>query len=147
MFNTTSSKAALAGLAALAALSASIVSAEAGDVRVRRSCTASGAGDISMSAKFEKRGQRQKFSTEFEAAPGGAYGEGDRIVIKVDGVEVGAVRLEAVVGGDLVGDLNLDTKADSPDEKPFPANWPGASRGSEVGVLKGGKTVLSCKLR
>ena len=137
----------IAALAALAAFSVTVASADAANNRVRRECDASGAGDISMSAKYEKRDNRKKFSTEFEAAPNGAYAEGDRIAIRVDGVEVGAVRLESVVGGDLVGDLNFDTKADDADELPFPGNWPGAGKGTKVEVQAKGATVLSCKLR
>jgi hypothetical protein len=137
----------IAALAALAVFSAAIVPAAAANDRVRRKCGASGDGDISMSAKYEKRDGRKKFSTEFEAAPGGAYAAGDRINIVVDGVKVGAVTLDTVVGGDVVGDLNFDTKADSPDELPFPADFPNVGKGTSVEVKTKGKTVLACDLR
>lgn len=141
-------------LAALAALSivGFATPSEAGDARVRRECRANGAGDISMSARWEVRGNgpsaRRKFSAEFEAAPGGAFAEGDRVVVRVDGVSVGAERLVEVVGGDLVGDLNLDTNPREGDAKPFPSNFPaGVGRGTQVSVLRGGESVLSCSLR
>lgn len=133
-------------LTALAVVSASIVPAAASD-RIRRKCTASGDGDISMSAKYEKKGDRKKFSTEFEAAPGGAYAAGDKIVIAIEGAKVGAVTLDTVVGGDVVGDLNYDTEADSPDELPFPKNFPTVGKGTSVEVKAKGKTVLACTLR
>ncbi|RXF73546.1 hypothetical protein [Hansschlegelia zhihuaiae] len=134
----------LAALAALTAVAAATPS-QAAD-RVRRECDASGVADISMSARWEKRGDRRKFSTEFEAAPGGAFSEGDRIVIRVEGVNVGGVRLETVLGGDLVGDLNLDTRPQE-DAKPFPSDFPAVGRGARVEVLRRGEAVLSCKLR
>jgi hypothetical protein len=144
-------KAVLAALAALSIVGFATPS-EAGDPRTRRECRANGAGDISMSARWEVRGSgpsaRRKFTTEFEAAPGGAFAEGDRIVIRVDGANVGSERLAAVVGGDLVGDLNLDSNPREGDAKPFPSNFPaGVGRGSQVSVLKGGAAVLSCSLR
>ena len=64
-----------------------------------------------MHARYEVRRARKKFTTEFEAAPGGAFKGGDRMTVAVDAIQVGAVRLKPVVGGDLVGDLNLDTTA------------------------------------
>lgn len=138
---------------ALAALSIAAIStaADAKDQRVRRTCRAAGAQDISMSVKYEVRGAgsaaRRVFSTEFEAAPNGAFAEGARIVIQVDGTNVGAVRLDEVVGGDLVGDVNFDTRPQL-DADPFPGNWPASvGRGTVVNVLRGGKTVLGCALR
>lgn len=133
-------------LTALAVVSASIVPAAAAD-RIRRKCTAAGDGDISMSAKYEKRASRKTFSTEFEAAPGGAYAAGDRIAIWVAGVKSGVVTLDTVVGGDVVGDLNYDTKADSPDELPFPNDFPAVGKGTSVEVKAKGKTILACDLR
>ncbi|MFC3695004.1 hypothetical protein [Chenggangzhangella methanolivorans] len=137
----------VAALAALAVVSATIVPAAAANDRVRRKCDASGDGDISMSAKWEKRDNRKKFSTEFEAAPGGRFAEGDRISIAIDGANVGSVTLDTVVGGDVVGDLNYDTKADSPDELPFPSDFPKLGKGAKVEVRFKGAAVLACKLR
>lgn len=136
----------IAALAALAALTAA-APASAGDVRIRRQCEASGEGDVSMSARYEKRGERRKFSAEFEAAAGGRFAEGDRIGIRVDGVAVGAVALDAVVGGDLVGDLNFDTRRQA-DADPFPSTWPsGVGRGTKVEITRKGAKVLACTLR
>jgi hypothetical protein len=122
--------------------------AEASD-RVIRRCSAQGAGDISMTAKFEDRGRREKFSIEMEAAPGGAFRAGQRIVFFVAGVNVGRDALERVVGGDLVGELNLDTNAgpNDPDEDPFPANFPPVGVGTKVRIKAGGEVVLGCSLR
>lgn len=141
----------LVALAALGVL-ASVAPSQAADARVRRDCRASGAEDISMQARYEARGARKKFTTEFEAAPGGRFSEGDRVSIRVEGVKVGAVRLETVVGGDVVGDLNFDSRVkndDNPsgDEQPFPADFPTVGRGSLVEVMKGAKVILSCELR
>ena len=112
-------------------------------------CDASGPGDISMQARFERRdGGRRKFSTEFEAAPGGAFSEGQRMVVLVSGVRVGTDKLRKVVGGDLQGDLNLDDAAGpNDDEKPFPDNFPDVSRNTQVVVKINGDKVLGCRLQ
>ena len=136
-------------LVAISALPvATATSAEAAD-RLIRECRAEGPGDISMQARFERRDARRKFSVEFEAAPGGAFREGQRIGFLVAGENVGTRRLETVVGGDLVADLNLDTQAgpNDPDEDPFPANFPPVQRGTQVRVKAGGEVVLGCALR
>ena len=127
---------------------ATTTSAEASD-RLIRECRAEGPGDISMQARFERRDGRRKFSVEFEAAPGGAFRAGQRIVFAVAGENVGARRLETVVGGDLVADLNFDTQAgpNDPDEDPFPADFPSVQRGTQVRVKAGGEVVLGCALR
>ena len=127
---------------------ATATSAEASD-RLIRECRAEGPGDISMQARFERRDARRKFSVEFEAAPGGAFREGQRIGFLVAGENVGRRRLETVVGGDLVADLSLDTQAgpNDPDEDPFPANFPAVQRGTQVRVKAGGEVVLGCALR
>ena len=52
----------IAALAAFAVFSATIVPAAAANDRVRRKCGASGDGDISMSAKYEKRDGRWLFT-------------------------------------------------------------------------------------
>lgn len=138
---------------ALAALCLAALSTPsfAGD-RIRYECDADGAGDISMSARYglanRNPGARRKFSAEFEAAPGGDFREGQKLQIEVAGVVVGRVTLDQLAGGDVVGDLNFDTRADGPDEQPFPGNFPGGvGRGTQVKVLKGGSKILACKLR
>lgn len=141
----------LSAVAAVGVLAAATPS-HAADARVRRQCVVSGPEDISMTARYVTRGARKTFTTEFEAAPGGRFAENDRIQIRVEGVKVGAVRLVTVVGGDVVGDLNFDSRVkndDNPsgDELPFPADFPTVGRGSLVEVLKGAKVVLSCNLR
>jgi hypothetical protein len=127
---------------------ATATSAEAAD-RLIRECRAEGPGDISMQARFERRDARRKFSVEFEAASGGAFREGQRIVFVVASENVGSRRLETVVGGDLVADLNFDTQAgaNDPDEDPFPASFPPIQRGTKVRVKAGGEVVLGCALR
>ncbi len=135
-------------LIAVAAIPAATTSAEASD-RLIRECEAEGAGDISMQADFERRDRRRKFSVEFEAAPGGAFREGQRIAFIVAGENVGARRLETVVGGDLVADLNFDTQAgpNDPDEDPFPSNFPRIQRNTPVQIKAGGEVILGCRLR
>lgn len=125
-------------------------SAEASD-RTRFECRASGASDISMSARYEVRGTgpnaRRKFTTEFEAAPNAGFREGQRLAFRVDGVIVGRLPLDQIAGGDLVADLNFDTQPQA-DAEPFPGNFPaGVGRRTPVAILKGGDVVLSCVLR
>jgi hypothetical protein len=143
--------AALLGVFSVAALCGLSLTPGAADaqVRVERECQAEGPGDISMQADFERRGQRRKFSVEFEAAPNGAFTAGQRIVFAVAGQNVGVRRLETVVGGDLVADLNYDTQAGptDPDEDPFPPNFPAIQRNTLVQVKAGGDVVLGCRLR
>jgi hypothetical protein len=115
---------------------------------IRLECDADGAGDISMNARYEVRRARKKFSTEFEAAPGQGFKAGDRMTVLVASVNVGGVRLKEVLGGDLVGDLNLDTTAGAGDQaKPFPSNFPKVERGTRVVVAINGNNVLGCRLQ
>jgi len=115
---------------------------------LRLECDVDGAGDISMHARYEARRSRKKFSAEFEAAPGEGFKAGDRMTVAVDSVNVGGVRLKQVVGGDLVGDLNLDTTAGPGDQaKPFPNNFPQVQRGTRVAVAINGNNVLGCRLQ
>jgi hypothetical protein len=115
----------------------------------RLECDAEGPNDISMQAKFERRdGGRRKFSTEFEAAPGGAFTAGQRMTVFVADVKAGTARLKEVAGGDLVGDLNLDDNAGpGDDEKPFPADVPNVQIDTRVVVKIGGEKVLACRLQ
>lgn len=123
--------------------------ASAGDARVIRRCTAIGAGDISMSARFEARGDRKRFDVEFEAATPGRFRVGALVAFTVAGVRVGQDRLAAVLGGDIVGELNLDSRVREADDdhKPLPANFPAVGAGTLVNVLYGGRVVLGCSLR
>ena len=135
-----------AGLTLAALVTAFTLPASAAD-RVRFRCDAVGATDISMSAKYETRNARRKFSTEFEAAPGLGYTAGQQLAVQVKGVKVGNMTLDTVVGGDIVGDLNFDTQPQLPDSIRFPANWPtGVGRGSLIKVLKGTQVILGCRL-
>lgn len=146
---TTIAKTALAAAIMLAAASAMPTGAEAGS-RIRFRCAASGAIDISMNARYEINSTvsptRRKFSTEFEAGPGTGFIAGNRLKVAVKGVTVGTMTLEALVGGDVVGDLNFDTRPQL-DALPFPANWPAnVGRGTKVDVLRGTTRVLGCTL-
>jgi hypothetical protein len=115
---------------------------------LRLECNADGPADIAMQARYEERRARKKFTTEFEAAPGGAFKAGDRMIVVVDTIQVGAIRLKQVVGGDVVGDLNLDTTAGPGDQaKPFPRNFPAVQRGTRVAVTISGNNVLGCRLQ
>ena len=118
------------------------------DNRVRIECEARGAGDISIDARYESRGNREKFSTEFEARPGGLYAAGDVLDVSVDGVKVGQMMLTQVPGGDTVGDLDFDTTAGPGDtDLPFPENFPGVGDGTEVELSRFGEIVLACTLQ
>jgi hypothetical protein len=142
----------IVALGALSILGFTAVPASAKDERVRLRCEAEGAADISMSAKWERRGSgsgaRKKFSVEFEAAPNVGFSEGDKIIVAVKDVTVGSVALESVVGGDLVADLNYDTNPTEEDADPFPSSFPkDIGRGTKVQVLRGDSRLLGCKLR
>jgi hypothetical protein len=125
----------------LAVLSAALaLPAHARDERLE--CEAEGAGDISMDARFETRDSGDRFSTEFEAAPRGAFKAGQQMTVLVKKVIVGAVELKKVKGGDIVGDLNLGR-----DGNPIPAGFPKVRKDTKVTVQVDGKTVLACKLK
>ena len=114
--------------------------------RTRLECRARGMGDISMSGRFEDRRMRQKFSVEFEAAPGGDFVDGDVLDIHVDGMMVGEMMLMQTLG-DVVGDFDLDTTAQPDDDDlPFPDGFPEVSVDTEIEVVRDGETVLGCSL-
>lgn len=133
------------GLAAFAAMAAaSSAPARAANDDLRLECEAEGPGDISMHARYEERDDgRERFSTEFEARPGGNFSPGQRMTVSVAGEKVGSVRLRPVPGGDVGGDLNLGDDSG----KPIPDNFPAVDRGSRVRVLVDGERVLACRLR
>lgn len=108
----------------------------------RLECEAEGAGDISMDARYETRGTRERFSTEFEAAPRGAFKAGQQMTVLVKKTIVGAVELKKVKGGDIVGDLNLGR-----DGNPIPEGFPKVRKDMKVTVQVDGQTVLACKLK
>jgi hypothetical protein len=125
----------------LAVLSVALtLPAQARDERLE--CEAEGAGDISMDARYETRGTRERFSTEFEAAPRGAFKAGQQMTVIVKQTIVGAVALKKVKGGDIVGDLNLGR-----DGNPSPQGFPKVRKDTKVTVQVDGKTVLACKLK
>lgn len=138
---------ALAAAGAASTASAEDVASSAD--RSRFECRAVGADDISMKARYETRGSsRRKFTNEFEADPRAGFSEGQRLIVSVDGVNVARPRLEALVGGDLVFDVNFDTNPTEADADPFPANFPsGVGRGTDVRVLRGERVLLGCTLR
>ncbi|MCT8972370.1 hypothetical protein [Microbaculum marinisediminis] len=123
--------------------------AEARDTRSRVECTATGQTDISMRARYEVRTggrNREKFTTEFEAGPTAGFRAGNRLKVKVKRATVGRMRLERLVDGDLVADLNFDTRRQA-DARPFPSNWPeGVGRGTKIRILRGRTRVLGCTL-
>lgn len=111
-------------------------------------CSADGAGNISMRARFERRASgRRKFNTEFEAAPGGIYKAGQLMSVFVAGFNAGTVRLKTVVGGDVAGELQLDDAADRVGEKPFPAGFPAVAINTRVAVRIGANLALACRLQ
>jgi hypothetical protein len=146
--SATFAKYVLAAAAILVSSNAMLSSAEASD-RIRYRCKAVGSVDISMAAKYETRSSgRKKFSTEFEAAPNLGFAAGQRLNVEVKGTVVGSMLLDTVLGGDVVGDLNFDTRPSPPDEVAFPTNWPaGVGKDTDVKVLKGTTVVLGCSLR
>lgn len=118
-----------------------------GDRLIRR-CTAAGTGDTSMSARYEVRSDRRRFDIEFEARASRTYAAGRRVSFLVAGVTVGRDRLATVVGGDVVGEVNLDSRGREAgdDRKPFPTNFPVIGKGTKVTILVGDKAILGCRL-
>lgn len=134
----------LPALVALAAASALVSFAPASAqtaTRLRLQCTADGATDHSISARFEQRSARKKFDASFEAAPNIGFSAGQFLSVAVAGVTVGSMRLvRDAASGDIVGDLEFDTRVD--EGNPFPANFPKVSSGTNVRV-----GPLACSLR
>jgi hypothetical protein len=129
-------------LGAFAVVGSSAANAQVADLE----CGAEGAKDISMSAKYEeRRNGRRKFSAEFEAAPRAGFNAGQRMVVFVEGRNVGSVVLR-YVAGDIQGDLNLDSNPDG-GERPFPANFPDVGQNSRTTIRIAGDPVLGCRLR
>jgi len=113
------------------------------DNRTRMECDGSASTeDASISAKYEQRGNREKFSVQLEALPGGSFSPGDIVQIKVNGQTVGTAELVDL--GDIVGELDFDSTAQTDDtDLPFPANFPGISAGAMVQA----GTQLGCDLQ
>jgi hypothetical protein len=141
----------LLGAAAMLGLSmtAPVFSPAEAQARLILRCSAVGPRDISMATRYEVRPPRRKFTVEMEAAPNSGFRAGQRITFVVAGRVVGSDTLQRVVGGDLVGELNLDTQAgpNDPDEDPFPRNFPPVGKGTGVLIKAGARTVLGCALR
>lgn len=117
----------------------------------RYTCRASGAGDISMQARWEVKGTRKRFRVEFEAASGGSYVAGQTMVVAVGPtgatVDVASAQLETI-GADVVFEIGFDSRASGKgDNVAFPPNFPTVGQGSEVAVKTGGSPVLACTLR
>lgn len=105
---------------------------------VRLSCTAEGARDFSMSARYDVRAPRRKFNASFESAPGLGFAAGQKLGVAVGGVAVGQMALRRdVASGDIVGDLTFATEL-----RNFPANFPNVTPGMSVTVGS-----LGCALR
>lgn len=139
----------LAGLVAAGALSIqSRAETAPAAARTLFTCQARGDVQIAMHSRYELRSAgRKKFTAEFESLADPRFVAGGRLQVKVDGVRVGTVVLDALTGGGVIGDLNFDTQPQI-DAKPFPPNWPaGVGGGSEVDFVRGTTLVLGCSLR
>lgn len=122
-------------IAALVAASTGLFAVGAAEAqtttRLRLQCTADGATDHSISARFEQRGARRKFDASFEAARGLGFAAGQSLQVMVGGINVGSMRLvRDAASPDIIGDLEFDTRAD--EGNPFPANFPAVARGTSV---------------
>ncbi len=130
-----------ASLILAAGLTAAMPAAAQSATRLRIQCTAEGASDHSISARYEQRGARRKFDASFEAAPGLGWAAGQFLEVRVGATRVGAMRLiRDAASGDIIGDLEFDTRVD--DGNPFPANFPTVRAGTNVRV-----GPLACALR
>jgi hypothetical protein len=108
----------------------------------RLECEAEATGDVSMDTRHETRGSRERFSTEFEAAPRSGFKAGQQMTVLVKNVNVGSVDLRQARDGDIVGDLNLGR-----DGNPIPEDFPKVRKDTMVKVQIDGKTVLGCRLK
>ncbi len=125
--------AALAGVSSPAFLAKSGAAIAASAPGIRLACSASGAADFSMAARYEERRGRKKFDASFEAAPGVGFNVGRRLAVSVGGSTVGAMTLTRdPANGDVIGDLEFDTNV--AENNPFPANFPRVIRGTSVTV-------------
>ncbi len=130
-----------AGLLVAAGFAAAAPAAAQSSTRLRLQCSAEGATDHSISARYEQRSARRKFDASFEAAPGLGFAAGQFLEVRVSGVRVGAMRLiRDAASGDIIGDLEFDTRVD--EGNPFPAAFPAVSSGANVRV-----GPLACALR
>jgi hypothetical protein len=109
--------------------------------RIRLECRAFGQGDTSMKARYKEKRNREKLSISFEAAPGGSFAAGDELQVTFNNAFLGSMILTQRGGrGDVEGDLDFDTKADS-DDKDFP--FPSIIVGEGDMIMVGG---LGCEL-
>ncbi len=105
----------------------------ANDTRARLQCSADGASDVSIAARYEERRGRVKFDASFEAAPDAGFAAGQQLAVSVGGVNIGSMTLASdLLSGDVVGDLEFDTRAD--ENNPFPSNFPTVATGMSVTV-------------
>lgn len=113
------------------------------DDRTRLECRSDAVTeDASIRVRYEQRGDRQKFSFELEAAPGGSYVEGDVLQIFVDNELVDSMTLVDL--GDIVGETDFDSTAQADDsDLLFPANFPAVGPGS---IVEAG-AQLACDLQ
>mgnify|MGYP001232341770 CR=1 FL=1 len=130
-------------------LAAAALPAAAGEDRRILRCSAEGAGDISMHARYEVRGKERRFSVEFEAAPRSGFRKGAVVGFRVAKSDVGRDRLARDPGGDVEAEINFRNRRAEPgdDNKPFPAAFPAVRGGTTVKVVHAGKVVLGCTLR
>jgi hypothetical protein len=139
----------LAALAAPAVLLAAMPAA-AKDRRTVLACANVGAVDISMQARSVVRVKgtavRHQFKVEFEAAPRiPGFAAGQVLSFTVAGVPVGTRALKTAPDGDLVAELELDSRKRGANA--FPAGFPALAAGALVEVGRGGTAVLSCALK
>jgi len=113
------------------------------DNRTRLECRSDAATeDASIRVRYEQRDDRQKFSFELEAAPGGSYVAGDILHVFVDNELVDSMTLVDL--GDIVGEIEFDSTAQADDsDQPFPANFPTVGSGS---IVEAG-AQLACDLQ
>jgi hypothetical protein len=120
-------------LALVAIAGAHAAPAAAQSTGIRLACSAQGAQDFSMDARYEDRRGRRKFDASFEAAQNLGFVAGQRVAVSVGGVSVGQMILTRdPANGDITGDLEFDTRRD--EGNPFPANFPNVSRGTSIVV-------------
>jgi len=141
---STSTRGFLAATTAAVVVIALSTCAYAGGDRVRVRCiSVSPNADASMSANFESRGDRAKFSVSFEAAAGAGVVAGDVLAVTVNGRGVGQITAQALAKGDVGAGLGLDTTAGPGDkDSPFPADFPAVASGSNVTVGSLGCTLM-----
>lgn len=129
---------------------APVAAKDGGGSKEKFRCKAKGDG-VEMQARYEVRdglgsSARRKFRAELEADADLGLADGEQLWLLVDGVNVGALTLEAYDDGEVAGEVRFESRVKN-EKNTFPTTFPAAvGAGSEVSLVRGETTVLGCTL-